>query len=42
MAIGFIKRISPEYVLEKAISDIKKSGIEGLKPYLTSGARKKA
>ena len=41
MAIGFMKRMSPEYVLEKALEDVKKIGLEGLKPYLTSGGKKK-
>ena len=39
MAIGFMKRLSPQYVLEKAIEDIKKTGIDGLKPYLTYEGR---
>ena len=39
MAIGFMKRMSPQYVLEKAIEDIKKTGIDGLKPYLTYEGR---
>lgn len=41
MAIGFMKRMSPEYVLEKVLEDIKKTGLEGLKPYLTAEGRKK-
>ena len=41
MAIGIIKRISPEYVLGKAFLDVKKKGLDGLKPYLTSKALKK-
>ena len=41
MAIGFIKRISPEYVLKSAIDDLQKDGLDGLKPYLTSNALKK-
>ncbi len=41
MAIGFMKRMSPEYVVEKALEDIKKTGLDGLKPYLTSGGKKK-
>ncbi|MDO4803662.1 MAG: DUF4878 domain-containing protein [Lachnospiraceae bacterium] len=42
MAIGVMKRISPEYVLKNAIADIKEFGFDGLKPYLTSEALKKA
>lgn len=41
MAIGILKKVSPEYVLGKAFLDIKKSGIDGLKPYLTEDAKKK-
>ena len=41
MAIGFMKKISPEYVLAKAFTDVKKNGIDGLKPYLTKEATKK-
>ena len=41
MAFTIMKRISPEYVLENAIKDVKASGIEGLKPYLTEEAQKK-
>ena len=41
MALGFMKKVSPEYVLGKAFMDIKKSGIDGLKPYLTAEAKKK-
>ena len=41
MAIGFMKKISPEYVIEHAITDVKASGLEGLKPYLTENAEKK-
>ena len=41
MAIGFLKRIDPEYVLEKAFEDLRKTGIDGLKPYLTSAAQSK-
>ena len=41
MAFTFMKKISPEYVLENAIKDVKASGIEGLKPYLTEDAQKK-
>ena len=41
MAIGFMKRISPEYVLKNAFKDIKEMGFDGLKPYLTvEGYRK--
>lgn len=42
MAIDFMKRISPEYVLKNAIEDIKKMGFDGLKPYLTVEGSKKA
>ena len=41
MAFSLFKRISPEYVLEKVFADIKASGAEGLKPYLTASAKKK-
>jgi hypothetical protein len=41
MAIGLLKKVSPEYVLGKAFPDIKKSGVDGLKPYLTEDAKKK-
>ena len=41
MAIGLLKRISPEYVLKNAFKDIESSGLDGLKPYLTSNALKK-
>ena len=41
MALGFMKRISPDYVLKNAFKDIKASGLDGLKPYLTSRALKK-
>ena len=41
MALGFLQKISPEYVLGKAFLDIKKSGIDGLKPYLTEETKKK-
>ena len=41
MAFGLLKKVSPEYVLGKAFMDIKKSGIDGLKPYLTEEAKKK-
>ena len=40
MAFGFMKRISPEYVVEHAIEDMRTSGLEGLKPYLTDNAEK--
>ena len=40
MALGIMKRISPEYVLKNAIEDMKLSGLDGLKPYLTSNALK--
>ena len=40
MAFGFMKRISPEYVAEHAIKDVKKEGLDGLKPYLTEKAEK--
>ena len=40
MAFGFMKRISPEYVVEHAIADMHTSGLEGLKPYLTDNAEK--
>ena len=35
MAFTFMKKISPEYVIENAIKDMRTSGLEGLKPYLT-------
>ena len=41
MALGILKKVSPEYVLGKAFMDIKKSGLDGLKPYLTEEAKKK-
>ena len=41
MALGFLQKVSPEYVLGKAFLDIKKSGLDGLKPYLTEEAKKK-
>ena len=41
MAFAFMKRISPEYVVENAIKDMRTSGLEGLKPYLTENAEKK-
>ena len=40
MALGFMKKISPEYVVEHAIKDVKSTGIDGLKPYLTENAEK--
>ncbi len=40
MAFGFMKRISPEYVVEHAITDMRTAGLEGLKPYLTDNAEK--
>ena len=40
MAFGFMKRISPEYVVEHAITDMRNAGLEGLKPYLTDNAEK--
>ena len=40
MALGFMKRISPEYVVEHAIKDVKALGLDGLKPYLTEDAEK--
>ena len=40
MALGFMKKISPEYVVEHAIKDMKTAGLEGLKPYLTDKAEK--
>ena len=41
MALKFMKKTSPEYVLMKAFVDIKKSGLAGLRPYLTTEANKK-
>lgn len=41
MALNFMKRISPEYVIENAIKDTRTAGIEGLKPYLTENAEQK-
>ena len=41
MALTFMKKISPEYVIENAIKDVRTSGIEGLKPYLTEDAQNK-
>ena len=41
MAFTFMKKISPEYVIENAIKDVRTSGIEGLKPYLTENAEMK-
>jgi hypothetical protein len=40
MALGIMKRISPEYVLKNAIEDMGLCGLDGLKPYLTSNALK--
>ena len=40
MAFGLMKRISPEYVVEHAIEDMRTAGLEGLKPYLTDKAEK--
>ena len=40
MAFGIMKRISPEYVLKNAIEDMRLSGLDGLKSYLTSNALK--
>lgn len=40
MALGIMKRISPEYVLKNAIEDMRISGLDGLKPYLTANALK--
>ena len=40
MAFGFMKKISPEYVVEHAIADMKKAGFDGLKPYLTDKAER--
>ena len=42
MAIGFMKRISPEYVLKNAIADTREMGFDGLKPYLTLEGYRKA
>lgn len=41
MAFGFMKKISPEYVVDHAIMDMRTSGLDGLKPYLTENAEKK-
>ena len=41
MALTVMKKISPEYVIENAIKDVRTSGIEGLKPYLTEDAQNK-
>ena len=41
MAFGLMKRISPEYVLKNAITDMRTAGLDGLKPYLTANALKK-
>ena len=40
MALGFMKKISPEYVVEHAITDMRTAGLDGLKPYLTDKAEK--
>ena len=40
MALGVLQKISPEYVLGKAFMDIKKKGLDGLRPYLTEEANK--
>lgn len=37
-----MKRMNPETTLENAIADIKESGFDGLKPYLTPEALQKA
>ena len=42
MANDTMKQMSPESMLENAMADIKKSGFEGLKPYLTPEALNKA
>ena len=41
MAFGIMKKISPEYVLTQASKGIKKSGLDGLRPYLTKEANQK-
>ena len=41
MAFGFMKKISPEYVVEHAVMDMRTAGLDGLKPYLTENAEKK-
>lgn len=41
MAIGFMKKISPEYVLKKAVEDMEQTGLDGLKLYLTEDAIEK-
>ena len=41
MAFGFMKKISPEYVVEHAIADMRTAGLDGLKPYLTENAENK-
>ena len=41
MAFGIMKKISPEYVLTQASKDVKKSGLAGLRPYLTKEANQK-
>lgn len=37
----FMKKISPEYVIDHAIADMRISGMDGLKPYLTENAEKR-
>ena len=41
MAFTFMKKISPEYVIENVIKDVRTSGIDGLKTYLTENAQNK-
>ena len=41
MALRIMKKISPEYVLTQALKDVKKSGLAGLRPYLTKEANQK-
>ena len=41
MSIGFMRRMSPEYVIEHAIEDIKASGVDGVRKYLTEAAEKR-
>ena len=40
MAIKLFERWSPEYALNKAFDDMKKSGLDGLKKHLTANALK--
>lgn len=40
MALGIFERWSPEYALNKAFGDMRKSGLDGLKKHLTSNALK--